>query len=243
MRIGLGIGIGSTEGRFGQVISARALVMRFDSFANTPVVDPSDVSQWNTFFDLPTNGTPFSSVTAQGRHIYLYGGSGITVKASRFVANVNIEAFQDNSNVVVACSTSAFNGCTNISQQVLASVVSIGELGISKNDGITELILDSLTTLGVNGISDNNLLETIYAPVLTTVGDFGFAENSSIRTIYIPSVLTMGDAVTNNTVFNGISGQAITLTIPSAIMIANSGQPHASVQLLMDNNQVTIIEV
>jgi hypothetical protein len=39
-----------------------ALELTFDDIANVPVADAFSVSDWNTFFDLPTNGTEFSSV-------------------------------------------------------------------------------------------------------------------------------------------------------------------------------------
>ena len=42
-----------------------ALELTFDDIANVPVADAYSVSDWNTFFDLPVNGNPFTSVEVE----------------------------------------------------------------------------------------------------------------------------------------------------------------------------------
>jgi len=43
-------------------------------------------------------------------------------------------------------------------------------------------------------------------------------------------------------VFTNIAGQTITLTIPSALMTCNGGNPDGDIQYLQANNTVTIIQ-
>ena len=56
-----------------------ALILEWDDIANVPVADAESVSDWNTFFGLPTNGDPFTSVTVAGNSVYLYGGGEMTL--------------------------------------------------------------------------------------------------------------------------------------------------------------------
>ena len=56
--------------------------LRFDDGVNVPVSNPYNVSDWNTFFNLPANGVPFYNGSIAGssdNEITLIGGSGITL--------------------------------------------------------------------------------------------------------------------------------------------------------------------
>jgi len=61
--------------------------------------------------------------------------------------------------------------------------------------------------------------------------------------LYIPNCINMGDTVGLTNVFVGITGQAITLTIPAALMTCNGGNPDGDIQYLQANNTITIITV
>jgi hypothetical protein len=54
------------------------------SFANGLVGDATNVNDWNTYLDLPVNGTPFTSVNVSGNEVALYGGELITLKSQAF---------------------------------------------------------------------------------------------------------------------------------------------------------------
>ena len=51
----------------------------------------------------------------------------------------------------------------------------------------------------------------------------------------------MGPTVDFDYVFDGIYDNIITLTVPSALMICNGGDPDGDIVDLQDNNTVTII--
>ena len=72
--------VGSGGGSLSEsILQPLALKLTFDDIANanTLVGDASNVDDWNTFFNLPTNGTSFTSVTIAGSEIQLFGGSNI----------------------------------------------------------------------------------------------------------------------------------------------------------------------
>ncbi len=69
-------------------------------------VPANDLAAWNTFFNLPTNGTPFTSFTVSGAEVTLFGGAGITVATSLFLFS-SLAKFEDDGGIVVSVS----NGC------------------------------------------------------------------------------------------------------------------------------------
>jgi hypothetical protein len=68
------------------------VTLGWDDIANADLLvgDASDVADWNTFFDLPTNGTPFALVIVTGNTVNLYGGYNINLKANLFPSLSNI---------------------------------------------------------------------------------------------------------------------------------------------------------
>jgi len=98
-----------------------SLDITFDSISNVPVISPTNVSNWNTFFDLPTNGSPFTFVIVDGNTVKLYGGSGITIKANLFQNNRHLISIYDNAECVVKLGDQAFL-CTSATADILTSV-------------------------------------------------------------------------------------------------------------------------
>ena len=100
------------------VKSEKTLMLVFDNIVNVPVIDASSVSDWNTFFDLPTYGTSFTSVTVNGNVVTLEGGSDIKLKDNLFwvdeVMFTSLLEFVD-----LGCITEVgnycFYGCTSLS--------------------------------------------------------------------------------------------------------------------------------
>jgi hypothetical protein len=199
MRIGIGIGIGF-QGFLGAAgPTLQALEITWDNISNVPVADASSVDDWNTFFDLPTNGTPFTSVEVIGNLVKLYGGSGITVAGNLFDTNTNLISINDNIESIITAGEESFFNCT------------------------------SATSFNF--------------PNLTAAGSGCFAICTSATEFFLPLCANMGTDPTDVTVFNEITGNTITLTIPASLMTANGGNPHASIQYLLDNNTVTVITV
>lgn len=204
------------------------LEMEFNSIANVPasITDPSNVSQWNTFFDLPTNGSAFQSAHTNGSTVLLSGGSGITVKDSLFGSNLNLIKILDNNGVIVATGSFAFYGCHNLTEVYFPAVANIGQSSFMSCLALSEF----------------------HFPAATIVGNGAFRKDSSAQSspavisYDLTSCVTLGSSVLQNLVFSNVIGKTITITIPSALMTCNSGQPDGDIQYLQANNTVTIIE-
>jgi len=369
----------------------QALRLTFDSIenANLLVGDASNVSDWNTFFDLPTNGTAFSAVTISGNTVQLFGGSDIIVKEYLFVidpndpfnspqvglvsiddssgsiievqegaftysntltsvnlpvctlisentqqygafnscinlSTVNIPLLEEayfsafyecmslteiNFPLLTTAGDSCFSTCTSLTTVDLPSLTTAGDSCFYNCTSLTTVDLPSLTTAGYYCFSTCTSLTTVDLPSLTTAEYYCFQSCSSLTTVDLPSLTTAGDAcfstctslttvdlpslttagnscfqscsslttvdlpslttagdscfytctgltsiniqtctnlgttVGDNFVFGTINGNTITLTVPAALMTANSGSPDGDIAYLQANNTVTVITV
>lgn len=202
-------------------VPVQALELTFDDIANVPVADAYSVSDWNTFFDLPTNGGEFSSVVVVGNVVTLIGGSGITIKDNLFASNINIVKIIDNS------------GC----------VVELGFQSLWRCFGLTECGFPSVITVGDYCFEYDYLLEVMNLPSATTIGDWAFYACVGILNYNLSSCINLGTTTGNNSVWSDIDSKTITLTIPAALMTCNGGKPDGDIQYLQANNTVTIVTV
>ena len=89
-QVGDGSASGSVGGGGGGSIVGFDLILNFSAnspqanpFAGT-VTNPSLVSEWNTFFNLPNKGTPFTSVLVSGDIVILQGSNNLKIKTNLF---------------------------------------------------------------------------------------------------------------------------------------------------------------
>lgn len=200
-----------------------ALDLTFDG--TFPVVDPSSVDDWNTFFDLPDNGTPFDRVSVVEYLVKLYGGGDLVVKNNLFSSGQpqHLLKYIDNSDVTIEVGDGSFSGCTFLN----------------------EFKADVLVSAGVGAFSGTIRMASYSLPSIQTIGAFCFNIDAPIGnsiSFSLPELTNMGGTVGNNLVFFGIVGKSVFITIPSALMTCNSGQPDGDIQYLQANNTVTIIE-
>ena len=136
---------------------------------------------------------------------------------------------------------------TNLTSYDLPKLTSAGSECFSGCVALVNANFPSLTTAGNTCFSYCTGLVNINLPSLTTVWDGFFDSCSSLISINLPLCTTLGSTVGYNGVFNGIIGNTITLTIPSALMTCNDGittfDPDGDIQYLQANNTVTIIQV
>jgi hypothetical protein len=163
--------------------------------ANNLVGTASSVSDWNTYFDLPTYGNSFTSVQVVGNQVTLYGGSNIQLNS--------------------------------LSSNYLISAVDTG------------CIVDVI----FNAFGNSAALTSVTLPAATYIDSQAFYNCPSLTTINISGCTDLGGSVGNNSVFEGTTGNTITLTVPSALMTCNSGFPDGDIQYLQANNTVTITTV
>jgi len=220
-----------------------ALILTFDDIANVPVADASDVDDWNTFFDLPVNGTPFTSVTVAGNAVNLYGGSGITLKSGLFYDNDNLVSINDLCGCIEIAGTQSLAACDILSSISLPALTTGGwNETFYYLPSITTFSLPSLTTIynSTFWLCQNATIFNL--PNLTTIaGGTNFKQCSSANNIYLPKCTQLGNTVLSNNNFQTIVGNTITLTVPATLMTCNAGSPDGDIVVLQAANTVTVI--
>lgn len=344
------------------------LELVFDNIANanTLVGNASNVSNWNTFFDLPNYGNPFTSVTINGNSVLFNGGYNIETKFQLFgdyqhllevndqgaLVTLGDETFGGTNGTSGLTSISApnvittisegnayygvFGQCYNLTNAYLPNCINLGAVTFYTCSSLTQagltLPFDQITSIGdwtftdVNQLTDINIytsltyigahafqnctgittvdlplvtyigygsfqscdqIITVDLPLVTEIGDLAFYDcllltsinipnaiiigNVSFRNCIVASIFNFPNATTivdgafydcssattinlssctqlgNNTldnfVFFGITGNIITLTVPSGLMTCNSGNPDGDIQYLQAHNTVTIVTV
>lgn len=188
------------------------------SFANGLVGDATDVNDWNTYLDLPTNGTPFDSVVVTGNEVALYGGASITIRNDAFnaegkptvpyltsvideggrIIEIGIASFSNQTTLTVftapnvtTIGLSAFNLCGIISVN-FPLLVNIVNQAFKFCPNLTTVTFNSITTLSNNCFVSCTSLTAINCPLLETIGDYCFDGCSSITAIDFPLVTYLG---------------------------------------------------
>jgi len=135
-----------------------------------------------------------------------------------------------------------FASCSSVTTISLPALTTAGESCFASCSSVTTISLPALTTTGNYCFYACASLTTISLPSLTTAGESCFYIcGSSLTTINLPVLTSLGSTVEENGVFYCISGKVITLTIPSALMTNNGGNPDGDIQYLTTYNTVTII--
>lgn len=275
-----------------------ALRLLFSDIAavNAIVGDSSNVSDWNTYFDLPTYGTPFTSVSVTGDEVKLYGGSGIKVKPALLYNEQNLLIeLDDQAGCITSVGGDAFSynyslttvnlpECTVVYGPEDSPQNDVGGFGYC--DHLVSLSIPKLVTVGNYGFDSCQLLSSINFPLLASIGNYGFSACGNLALVNVPNVVScgngcfqssiitsislplatnignncfsncdgltniallgctsLGTTVGNNSVFSNITGNIITLTVPSALMTNNGGNPDGDIQYLQANNTVTVVTV
>jgi hypothetical protein len=201
------------------------LTLEFDNIANAPVANPADVADWNTLFDLPTNGNPFSSVTVTGNVVELFNSGSITLRtAAFFPSNIDrtylvkvidtntVAAIQQNvfrrhkslTQVELPIITDlAFGACLDCSALLYARcplVTIIRQTALGNTDALTEFNYPLCTTIESSAANTAALttgLTSINLPALVTVtGTNHFTNRNGINTpISLPLATTISVAM------------------------------------------------
>ena len=135
-----------------------------------------------------------------------------------------------------------FGACINLVNLSIPKLVTAGDNAFNGCSSLTALTLLNLTSAGNNTFTFTSL-QSVNFPVLTTIDTACFQQCTALITISIPSCTNLGPTVGNNSVFVGIIGNTITLTVPSALMTADAGSPDGDIVYLQANNTVTIVTV
>jgi len=225
-----------------------AFRLLFDDITNADslVGDASSVSDWNTFFDLPTNGNPFTSVSIVGNEVKLYGGAYINIVGSLFFNNANIVSINDEANSIITIGDSAFDRHTSLISVSFPNVTSIGSYSFGFNESNSVFVsinFPKLETIGEDAFYYCDALTSFNFPLAKYITSYAFEGCSAMTSLYTPILIELGMTIGDDAVFYDIIGNNITLTVPSALMTCNGGDPDGDIVYLQDNNTVTIITV
>jgi len=219
------------------------LVIDFDDItnANLLVGDSSSVLDWNLFFNLPNWSTQFTSVVVNINEVTLIGGENIAVR-DIFLNNNNILSFSGSciAYIIDGC----FSFCNSLTTVYLPNLITVGIKGngcFSYCNSLTTVYLPSSINIGVACFKQSGVLVNIDLPSAITIGNSCFFLCTSLTSVSLPSCTNLGLTTGNNNVFYNIIGKTITLTVPSALMTCNSGNPDGDIQYLQANNTVTIV--
>ena len=246
-----------------KIIAGLGLVLTWDNIINVPVADASNVAQWNTFFSLPLNGSPFTSVVVAGNEVNLIGGSGIALKDNLFRYNYNIVEIVDLISCITSIGAFSLSSTTSLVNAKLYGVIISGNFAFN-GSGLINLIAPILKTAGLACFQnmgrlllmnlpsletgddycfDTNTSGSYNLPNLTSIGGAGFSNNLNMTNLFLPALVAMGSTILDDNIFTNTIGNVIDLTIPSALMTCNNSQPDGDIQYLQANNTVTIITV
>jgi hypothetical protein len=131
------------------------------------VGDATNINDWNTFFQLPANGNPFTSLTLIGNEIFLFGGSNITLNENMFNSSSNILEIQDvTSNVIIATIGKTFGGASSLTTVILPAVLIITISCFQFCTSLIELNISSCTNLGPT-VGDDAVFDSIIGTTIT----------------------------------------------------------------------------
>lgn len=151
----------------------------FNDIANADLLiggSSSNVSNWNTFFDLPTNGGAFTSVIVIGNDVILKEGSAITLKDNLFDDaggyGVNLLSFIDYDHCIIATGLANFgvffhSGCPNLTTAVLPAAINLGSSCFKGTTALRTTNFESVTTIS-NSFEGSGVI-TLDFPSLTTL--------------------------------------------------------------------------
>ena len=136
-----------------------------------------------------------------------------------------------------------FQYCTSATTFNLLALTTAGDWCFQSCTSATTFDLPALTTAGWYCFQNCSSATTFNLPALTTAGYGCFEECLAATTYNLPNLIELGPTTGDNLVFNNITAKTITLTIPSALMTCNGGNPDGDITYLQANDTVTIITI
>ncbi len=192
---------------------------------NSPLVTYISQDCFNNCTSLTT--ISFSLVTFLGDYCF-YGCTGLTT--------ISLPS-------LITAGDSCFGNCTSLVSLNFSGLTSAGHGCFFNCTSLINPDFTSLTSVGSSCFYNCTGFTTMSFPVLTTAGTNCFWGCTSLITLSIPSCTALGATTANNNVFFSIIGNTITLTVPSALMTCNVGNPDGDIVYLQANNTVTVITI
>ncbi len=174
---------------------------------------------WNTLFNLPAQGTPFTSLSVIGENVYLNNGGFSNVILNNFLAgNANLLEFDDSLvGYIYDSAVGAFDGCPNLTTLLTLAIATIPANYAANCPNLNIVDIYSAITVGDGAFF---LSGTIYGAMAvnmpqvvtivkdafsgsgivivnclscTTVGQYAFAFCSYLVTVNLPVATSIGN--------------------------------------------------
>ncbi len=144
---------------------------------------------------------------------------------------------------LLTAGTSGFPSCTALTSASFAILTFLDFGLLAFNTALTTLNIPSVATTAEQALIGCTALETISMPAATYIANETFKDCTGLTTISLPVCTSLGSTSGNGNVFLNISGNAIDLIVPTALMTNNGGNPDGDIQYLQANNTVNVITV
>lgn len=215
------------------------LFLTFTSLADASLTvgDAYNKNDWNTFFDLPTNGGIFSDLVVypdDNKICLIPTANDIKLRDQLFYMNQYILEIADVANCITEIKGITFLNAQNLHYFESASLITIGQMAFQNTYSLTTLIVPNLHSIGDYGFYESSLVDFNF-PKVEHIGFGCFISCNSMISMYIPKCINLGVNTSNNQIFNSIRTRNITLTIPSEL------ESDGDITDLKSHNTVTII--
>lgn len=189
------------------------LTMVYDDIVNAPVIDPTNVDDWNTF--LVGTIPAFTVCTVVGNTVYLEGGVGLDLNPGIFSNSTSILTFSDPTGMVteVPLSTfgyssivtvnlsgltylnnSVFYNCVNLVTCTIPNATSIGDSAFFQCSSLTSFSSTATTSIGNSSFESCSALTTCTMPNVTSIGNLAFKSCNTLPSATFPVAITVGNS-------------------------------------------------
>jgi len=194
--------------------------------------DVTNVINWNTVFDLPTLGTPFTSVAVIANSRIILSNPGninttpyrlfsplatgysddlISIVDTGVLLHIGDSCFSDNigltsanfAEVVELDADSPFGGCENLATVNIPKLAIINYGGFENTYALSSVNFPLLTTLGFGSTFVNSNITSINAPLVEYIPDNCFT-STGITVANFPLAIIVGDSAFENCPLNTI---------------------------------------
>lgn len=223
--------VGTAEGCGGGEFPLRLL---FTSISAAPVSPHNSVSGWNTFFNTSANAdSPFTGADVIGDEVFLTGASNLYIADSLFQGTAALVRIKDEGSIVSTVGFNCFNTCTSLTEADLPACQTINGNGFLNASALATINIPSATFIDMEAFAECPI-SILYAPGCVTVGAGAFSDCFPLISINLASCTNLGGSTGDDSVFSGVTGNAITLTIKAAT------STDGDVAYLQANNAVTL---
>jgi len=190
-----------------------AFIMHYDDIAFAPVVDPTDVAQWNTF--LVAAGVPFTAVTVIGNAVYLEGGVAVQLNASVFENNASIRIVEDSDGMVTSTGGLTFRDCATIQYVKLPGLTTVTFEEFKGCSSLATCSITNVTSIGDRAFWFSGITAMV-CPLCVTVGSYAFNGCGSLVDADFRTATSLGDGAFNSAPLTGNTHFDIVDTIGEA---------------------------